>query len=221
MSRISRRSFSPVPPRWSRRPPSMPGRRRPMSTLLLSAPAPPASPPPAAPAPARRALRCSRRAAHRRPLHHRHQPVRRAVRSRRALAACPGSNPLVALAPATGLEVYSAPRGQSVRVGPRNARDAELENFLTALVRSRRAIDEAGRKADMAAARALPADLGNWRATIEFILGPYTCGGLSATSRPTISPMPASATSPISAGRAAARCSPSLPLALRRGSTRR
>ncbi len=88
----------------------------------------------------------------------------------------PGSNPLVALAPATGLEVYSAPRGQSVRVGPRNARDAELENFLTALVRSRRAIDEAGRKADVAAARALPADLGNWRATIEFILGPYTCG---------------------------------------------
>jgi monoamine oxidase len=88
----------------------------------------------------------------------------------------PSSNPLVALAPATGLDVYAAPRGQSVRVGPRNARDAELENFLTALVRSHRAIDEAGRKSDVAAARALPADLGNWQSTIEFILGPFACG---------------------------------------------
>jgi monoamine oxidase len=89
----------------------------------------------------------------------------------------PGGNPLAALAPETGLEVYPAPRGQTVRVGPRNARDAELENFLTALVRSHRAIDEAGRgKTDMTAARALPADLGNWQQTIEFVLGPYTCG---------------------------------------------
>jgi hypothetical protein len=64
-----------------------------------------------------------------------------------------------------------------MRVGPRNARDAELENFLSLLVRSRRAIGEAGRgKTDMAAARALPADLGNWQATIEFALGPYLCG---------------------------------------------
>jgi monoamine oxidase len=89
----------------------------------------------------------------------------------------PGDNPVAALAPKTGLEVYPAPRGQTARIGPRNARDAELENFLTALVRSHRAIDAAGRgKADIAAARALPADLGNWQATIEFALGPYFCG---------------------------------------------
>lgn len=89
----------------------------------------------------------------------------------------PGSNPLAALAPTTGLEVYRAPRGQTARIGPRNARDAELENFLSNLVRAHRAIDEVGRgKTDMAAARALPADLGNWQATIEFALGPYLCG---------------------------------------------
>jgi len=89
----------------------------------------------------------------------------------------PGGNPVAALAPNTGLEVYPAPRGQTARVGPRNARDAELENFLSNLVRAHRAIDKAGhRKTDMAAARALPADLGNWQATIEFALGPYFCG---------------------------------------------
>ncbi len=89
----------------------------------------------------------------------------------------PSSNPLAALAPQTGLEVYPAPRGQTVRVGPRNARDAELENFLSLLVRAHRAVNEAGRgKTDMAAAGALPADLGNWQQTIEFALGPYLCG---------------------------------------------
>jgi monoamine oxidase len=84
-------------------------------------------------------------------------------------------SPLAKLA--TGLDIYAAPRGQTVRVGPRNARDSELENFLVGLVRSRRAIIDAGRgKADIAAERALPKDLGDWRSTIEFVLGPYTCG---------------------------------------------
>jgi monoamine oxidase len=80
-------------------------------------------------------------------------------------------------ASAAGLDIYAAPRGQAVRIGPRNARDAELEAFLSALVRSRRAIVDAGRaRADGAAARALPADLADWRATMEFVLGPFACG---------------------------------------------
>jgi len=86
------------------------------------------------------------------------------------------ANPLAALVQGTGLEVYPAPRSQTVRIGPRNARDAELENFFSSLVRAHRAIDEAGRKADTAAARALPGDLGNWQQTIEFALGPFACG---------------------------------------------
>ena len=88
----------------------------------------------------------------------------------------PSGNPLVALASTAALDVYPAPRGQDVRVGPRSARDSELENFLAALVRAHRAIDEAGRKGDLAAARALPGDLGGWQSTIKFILGPFTAG---------------------------------------------
>jgi monoamine oxidase len=38
-----------------------------------------------------------------------------------------------------------------------------------------RAIDDAARKADMACEQAVPPDLGDWRGTIEFMLGPYTC----------------------------------------------
>lgn len=87
------------------------------------------------------------------------------------------SNPLTKLMPQAGLEVYPAPRGQTARVGPRNARDSELEYFLAALVRSHRALADAGHaKADMAAVRALPRDLGDWQGAIEFILGPYACG---------------------------------------------
>ncbi|HEY6024127.1 MAG TPA: NAD(P)/FAD-dependent oxidoreductase [Pseudolabrys sp.] len=86
-------------------------------------------------------------------------------------------SPLAGLAANSGLSIYAAPRGQAVRIGPRNARDSELEVFLASLVRVRRAIVDAGRgKADAPAAHALPGDLGNWRAVIEFMLGPYACG---------------------------------------------
>ncbi len=88
----------------------------------------------------------------------------------------PDSNPLSKLAPKAGLDIYPAPRGQTVRVGPRNARDSELENFLAALVRTHRAIADAGRAKTDVAAAALPRDLGDWQGTIEFILGPYGCG---------------------------------------------
>ena len=89
----------------------------------------------------------------------------------------PDDNPLAKLAAPTKLDVYPAPRGETLRVGPRPARDAELENFLSSLVRSRRAVTDAARaKSDMAASRALPADLGDWRASVEFVLGPYSSG---------------------------------------------
>jgi len=89
----------------------------------------------------------------------------------------PDDNPLIKLAPATGLDIYPAPRGLAMRVGPREARAGELETFLSLLVRSRRTIDEAARgTTDMAAARALPPDLGGWQHTVAFALGPYLCG---------------------------------------------
>jgi monoamine oxidase len=88
----------------------------------------------------------------------------------------PDINPLVKLAPKTGFEIYAAPPDQRVRIGRRNAREGEMEDFLAALVRSNRAIAEAARgKVDLSAAQALPKDLADWRATVEFVLGPYHC----------------------------------------------
>jgi monoamine oxidase len=87
----------------------------------------------------------------------------------------PDGNPLLVESP--GIDVYATPRGQTIRVGPRNARDAELESFLTALLRARRAVDEAAHgKADISVAQVLPADLGVWQPTISFALGPFFCG---------------------------------------------
>jgi monoamine oxidase len=85
-------------------------------------------------------------------------------------------NPLMKLPGKSGLETYSAPPGQRIRIGQRNAREGELENFLAALVRSTRTIGDAARgKADVSAAQALPKNLADWQSTIEFMLGPYGC----------------------------------------------
>lgn len=84
----------------------------------------------------------------------------------------PESNPLVAAAQAA--DIYPAPRWQSVRIGSRAARDPELEVFLAAQVRAQRALREPMKaKTDVPAARALPDNLGTWKPSIEFLLGPY------------------------------------------------
>ena len=86
----------------------------------------------------------------------------------------PDINPVAKLAPRTGLDLYPAPSGQRIRVGRRNAREGELEDFLAAVVRANRAIAEAARgRNDVSCAQALPKDLGDWRPTVEFVLGPY------------------------------------------------
>jgi monoamine oxidase len=86
----------------------------------------------------------------------------------------PDSNPLTKLAPNRG-DIYPAPRSQKVRIGRRFAREGELEDFLSAQVRATRAIDEIARKVDAPAEQAMPADLGDWKPTVEFVLGPYNC----------------------------------------------
>ncbi len=85
-------------------------------------------------------------------------------------------NPVARLAPQTGLEIYRAPPGQRMRVGRRYARESEMEDFLATMVRANAAIADAARKGDVACAQALPKDLGEWRASVEFVLGPYACG---------------------------------------------
>jgi len=86
----------------------------------------------------------------------------------------PDSNPLTKLAPNRG-GVYPAPRSQKVRIGRRFAREGELEDFLAAQVRATRAIDDLARRTDAPCEQAMPADLGDWKPTVEFVLGPYNC----------------------------------------------
>ena len=114
-------------------------------------------------------------------------------------------NPLAKLA--AGLDIYAAPRGQTVRVGPRNARDSELENFLVGLVRSRRAIIEAGhgktisrrsgRCRKISATGARPSNSCS---------GPTPAASRLHKSRPWIFPACRTATATGSAGKVTARC---------------
>jgi monoamine oxidase len=89
----------------------------------------------------------------------------------------PDINPVAKLAGRSGLDLYPAPPGQKLRIGKRNAREGEMEDYLAAVVRANRAIQDAARgKADMPCMQALPKDLGDWRPAVEFVLGPFGCG---------------------------------------------
>ncbi|MBR0773800.1 FAD-dependent oxidoreductase [Bradyrhizobium diazoefficiens] len=89
----------------------------------------------------------------------------------------PDTNPMIRLARNAGLDVLPAPSGQKMRIGRRNARAGETEEFLAALVRANRAIDEAARgKLDTACASVLPRDLGDWAGAAEFVLGASFAG---------------------------------------------
>jgi monoamine oxidase len=84
-------------------------------------------------------------------------------------------NPVAKLAPQTGLELYPAPPGQRMRIGRRYAREGEMEDFLATLVRATTAVADAARKSDTASSQVLPKELGDWRSTVEFVLGPHGC----------------------------------------------
>ena len=88
----------------------------------------------------------------------------------------PDFNPLAKLTPRRGIEVYPAPASQKVKIGRRYAREGEFEDFLALQVRANRAITDAARKADVGCAQAMPNDLGDWRPSIDFLLGPFTSG---------------------------------------------
>src|SRR5215813_1290533 len=88
----------------------------------------------------------------------------------------PDVNPVAKLVTQTGLDIYPAPPGQRVRIRRRFARESEMEDYLAMLVRANTSIFEAARKGDVACAQALPKDLGEWRSSIEFFLGPFGCG---------------------------------------------
>jgi monoamine oxidase len=88
----------------------------------------------------------------------------------------PDANPVAKLAAQAKLDVYPAPPGQILRIGRRDAREGEIEVFLSSLGRASRAIADVGRvKTDVPAARLLPKELVEWRPAVEFVLGPYGC----------------------------------------------
>jgi len=89
----------------------------------------------------------------------------------------PDVNPLAKLALKAGLDIYPMPAGQRLRIGLRDAREGETEDFFANLVRCNRGISDAARgKVDVSCAQALPNDLGDWRPTMEFVLGNFGCG---------------------------------------------
>jgi len=89
----------------------------------------------------------------------------------------PDTNPMIRLARNAGLDISAAPLGQKIRIGRRNARAGETEEFLAALVRANRTIDEASRgRTDVSSASMLPKDLGDWAGTVEFVLGANATG---------------------------------------------
>jgi monoamine oxidase len=89
----------------------------------------------------------------------------------------PDTNPMIRLARNAGLDIAAAPISQKIRIGRRNARAGETEEFLAAMVRANRAIDDASRgRADVSCASVLPKDLGDWAGTAEFVLGANATG---------------------------------------------
>jgi monoamine oxidase len=87
------------------------------------------------------------------------------------------TSPIAKLARGVGMDMLPAPRGHRIRIGRRNARAGEAEDFLATLVRANRAMGDAVRgKADMAAAAGLPKDVGVWAGTTDFLLGAMATG---------------------------------------------
>ena len=88
----------------------------------------------------------------------------------------PETNPIMQLARAAGLDIAAAPPAQKIRIGRRNARAGEVEDFLATSVRANRALDDASRRLDVSCASVLPKDLGDWAGTIEFAFGASFAG---------------------------------------------
>ena len=182
------------------------------STSRSSAPAPPVSPPRAA-SPRPSALRADRGA----------RPDRRTLRHRHArcfgvpfdLGAhwihSPDDNPLAKLARDRARDLC-APRGQRVRVGPRDARDAELEDFWPRWCDRAAPSPRRPRPRPISRPRSAAAPISATGATRSHSsLGPFACGkDLADVSALDLARAP-SATTMRSAGKAMARCWPSSP----------
>jgi monoamine oxidase len=135
------------------------------------------------------------------------------------------SSPLAKLARGAGVDMYPAPRGQRMRIGRRNARAGEMEDFLATLVRANRAMGDGVRgKPDMPATTALPKDLREWTGAAEFLLGAYATGKdlqqLSALDLASMTPREAPLACRQGLGTLVAKLGAQLPVALSTAVTR-
>ena len=74
------------------------------------------------------------------------------------------------------IELYPDPERQQIRIFGRIGFERDLEALYTNRVRCNLAISDAAAGKDVSCAKALSEDLGDWRPTMEFILGPYRFG---------------------------------------------
>jgi monoamine oxidase len=98
----------------------------------------------------------------------------------------PAESALYKLAKGSHLELYSDPEIEQIRIRGRRGLErgleelhskGQLEEFYTNRVRCYGAISAAAAgKDDISCSEALPADLDDWRETMEFVLGPYRFG---------------------------------------------
>ena len=94
------------------------------------------------------------------------------------------SFPVAELTTKAGFEIYKKPSLRQLRTrtpqksdANRSARERELEDFYVNLARCDQEIAKASLSdADISCAQALPKDMGDWRSTMEFMLGPFTFG---------------------------------------------
>ncbi|MBX9710586.1 MAG: FAD-dependent oxidoreductase [Xanthobacteraceae bacterium] len=128
-------------------------------------------------------------------------------------------NPLIAAAREADIVLTPAPRGQKIRIGRRNARAGETEDFLALVVRANRAMTEALRgRPDVSATDALPKDLQEWGGTLDFFLGAFATGrdlkDLSAADLLTMLPRDPASASRQGLGTMIARLAENVPVTL-------
>lgn len=134
------------------------------------------------------------------------------------------ANAVARLARSVAMDVYAAPQAQKIRIGRRNTRAGETEDFLTTLVRTNRALGDPNRKADVSAQDAMPKDTGDWARTLEFTLGPSTASkdlkDVSALDLSRLEPRDAGAFCRQGLGALMAKLSEPVPVALGQPATR-
>ncbi|PTM51889.1 flavin monoamine oxidase family protein [Phreatobacter oligotrophus] len=89
----------------------------------------------------------------------------------------PADNPVVPLARAAGFTLYDDPDRPRLMIKGRSPREGEWETFAAALVRAQRAIIEAGEAGrEIPLSAAMPTNLRDWAATIDFLKGAWDSG---------------------------------------------